>query len=101
MPAIFGTQFEPNLLGAVSGALAVVMLAMFLQQRRRRFLVGYGIALAGMTVSLSRGALGASFIGFMVLAYCAKRMRLLNRKVLASIIGGTLCVGMGCIPLVF
>ncbi|HYL91618.1 MAG TPA: O-antigen ligase family protein [Alphaproteobacteria bacterium] len=99
MPATYGTQFEPNLLGAVCGAFAVFMLAMYLQQRRKYFLAGYGIAFVGMVVSLSRGALGASFIGFLALAYFAKRMRLLNRHVISSILIATLCVGLICLPL--
>ena len=98
IPATYGTQFEANILGAYCGACSVALLAMYVQERRRRFLVGYAITLAGMAVSLSRGALGATFIGLMVLAYSAKRMGLLNRRILLHIGAATLCVSIVIMP---
>jgi hypothetical protein len=98
MPATYGTQFEANILGAYCGACSVAMLAMYVQEKRRIYLVGYGITLAGMAVSLSRGALGATFIGLVLLAYCARKMGLLNWHVLRSIAVATLCVGIVSLP---
>lgn len=98
IPGTYGTQFEPNLLGAYCGAFSVAMLAMYLQEKRRIYLAGYGITLAGMAVSLSRGALGATFIGLVLLAYCTRKMWLLNWQVLRSIAVTTLCVGLIILP---
>jgi hypothetical protein len=100
LTATYGTQFEPNLFAACCGAFAVAMLAMFLTERRRIYLVGYGVTLAGMAVGLSRGALGATLIGLLVLAYCARRMRLLDGQVLRSVAVATLCVGIVILPIV-
>lgn len=99
IPATHGTQYEPNILGAYCGAFAVVMLAMYLQEKRQIYLVGYGITLAGMAVGLSRGALGATFLGLVALGYCTRRMGLLNWKVLRSVAVATLCVGIIILPL--
>jgi hypothetical protein len=98
IPATYGTQFEANILGAYCGAFSVAMLAMYLQEKRRIYLLGYGITLVGMAVSLSRGALGATFIGLLLLAYCARKMGLFNWKVLRSIAVATLCVGIVSLP---
>ena len=46
-PAPYGLQYEANLLGSYSGALAVMMLVIYLYDHRRRFLVGFALAFAG------------------------------------------------------
>jgi hypothetical protein len=77
-PAPYGLQYEANLLGSYSGALAVMMLVMYLYDHRRRFLMGFALALAGMAISLSRGALGATFIGLLALAIFSLKKRLVT-----------------------
>jgi hypothetical protein len=77
-PAPYGLQYEANLLGSYSGALAVMMLVMYLYDHRRRFLMGFALALAGMAISLSRGALGATFIGLFALAIFSLKKRLVT-----------------------
>jgi O-antigen ligase len=76
------------------------MLAMYFTERRPIYLVGYAVTLAGMAVGLSRGALGATLVGLLVLAYCARRMRLLSWPVLRSVAVATLCVGIVVLPAV-
>ncbi len=98
MPATYGTQFEANILGAYCGAFSVAMLAMYVQEKRRSYLVGYAITMTGMAVSLSRGALGATFIGMVVLAYYARKKGLLNGQVLRAVAVATLCVGIISMP---
>jgi hypothetical protein len=100
IPGTYGTQFEANILGAYCGACSVAMLAMYLQERRKIYLIGYGITLAGMSVSLSRMALAATFIGLLLLAYCARRMRLLNWRVVRATTVATLCVALVILPVV-
>ena len=96
--APYGLQYEANLLGSTSGALAVMMLVMFLYEQRRRFLVGFALAFAGMTISLSRGALGATLIGIAVTAFVALRKGLLTRKSTLSIAKATLCALLVVLP---
>lgn len=98
IPATYGTQFEANILGAYCGACSVAMLAMYVQEKRKSYLIGYAVTMAGMAVSLSRGALGATFIGLVLLAYCARKMGLLNWQVLRSIAVATLCVCIIILP---
>jgi hypothetical protein len=99
-PAPYGLQYEPNLLGSYSGALCVMMLVIYLYDHRRRFLVGFSIALAGMAISLSRGALGATFIGLSAVAIFSLRKKLLTREVGLSLAKATLCALLVVLPAV-
>ena len=99
-PAPYGLQYEANLLGSYSGALCVMMLVMYLYDHRRRFLVGFALALAGMAISLSRGALGATFIGLLAVAIFSLKKKLLTRQLLLKIAQGTLCALLVVLPAV-
>jgi hypothetical protein len=98
--ATYGLQFEANILGSYSGALAVMMLVTYLYDRRRRFLVGFALTFAGMAISLSRGALGATFIGLLIVAIFSIRKRLLTGKMLLGISQATLCALLLVLPVV-
>jgi len=99
-PAPYGLQYEANLLGSTSGALSVMMLIMYLYERRRRFLVGFALAFAGMAISLSRGALGATVIGLGAVAILGLRKGLLRRQVLMNVGKATLCALLVVLPAV-
>jgi len=99
-PAPYGLQYEANLLGSYSGALCVMMLVMYLHEHRRRFLAGFALALAGMAVSLSRGALGATFIGLLAVVIFSLKKKLLTRQLLLKIAQGTLCALLVVLPAV-
>ncbi|HET9838426.1 MAG TPA: O-antigen ligase family protein, partial [Candidatus Angelobacter sp.] len=91
MPATYGLQFEPNILGAYSAALAIMMLVMYLHQRERKYLIGYaGFGLVTLGVSLSRAALGAAAVGIGVIAIVALRRRLINRQIILRVVAATL-----------
>ena len=98
--APYGLQYEANLLGSTGGALSVMMLIMYLYERRRRFLVGFALAFAGMAISLSRGALGATVIGLGAVAIFGLRKGLLRREVVMSIGKATLCALLVVLPAV-
>ena len=100
LSAPYGVQYEANLLGSTSGALSVMMLVMYLYDHRRRFVVGFGVALAGMAISLSRGALGATLIGLGVVAIFSLRKKLLNRLILANVAKATVCASIVVLPAV-
>jgi len=99
-PAPYGLQYEANLLGSTSGALSVMMLIMYLYERRRRFLVGFALAFAGMAISLSRGALGATVIGLGAVAIFGLRKGLLRRQVVMNVGKATLCALLVVLPAV-
>ena len=98
--APYGVQYEPNLLGSTSGALSVMMLVTYLYDKRRRFLVGFALALAGMAISLSRGALGATLIGLGAVVIFSLRKELLSRRVLVNFAKATLCASIVVLPAV-
>ena len=98
--APYGLQYEANLLGSYSGALAVMMLVIYLYDHRRRFLMGFALALAGMAISLSRGALGATLIGLSAVAIFSFKRRLLPVEVRSSLIKASLCALLIVLPAV-
>jgi O-antigen ligase len=102
LAATYGLQFEANILGAYSAALAAMMLVMYLQERRRSFLIGFAFCgLLGMAVSLSRAAIGAAVIAVLMAGFIGWRRGLLNRKLISNVaiasLGAALLVG----PFVF
>jgi hypothetical protein len=98
--APYGLQFEANLLGSYCGALSVMMLVMYLYDRRLRFLAGFVVTLVGMVISLSRGALGATLIAFLLVAIFSWRRNLLTRKAVFSLAKATLCALLVVLPAV-
>jgi O-Antigen ligase len=98
--APYGLQYEANLLGSYSGALCVMMLVMYLYDHRRRFLVGFSLALAGMAISLSRGALGATLIGLSLVIFFGIKKGLLTRDLRVSLTKATLCALLVVLPAV-
>jgi hypothetical protein len=100
IPATNGLQFEANILGSYSGALAVMMLVIYLYDRRTRFLAGFALGLATMGISLSRGALGATLVGLLVVAVLSVKKRLLTGHLLLRIIPATLLALLLVLPAV-
>ncbi|HET9364897.1 MAG TPA: O-antigen ligase family protein [Candidatus Angelobacter sp.] len=95
--ATYGLQFEANILGGYSAALAAMMLTMYLWQRENKFLIGCTFfGLIAMTISLSRAALIAAVVGIGLVGLVALTRRLINRKVIfsfaAAILGALLLV---------
>jgi hypothetical protein len=100
IPATNGLQYEANIFGSYSGVLSVMMLVTYLYDRRRRFLVGFALALSGMAISLSRAALGSTLIGLLVVAVLIAAKRLWTRKLLISITEAALCALLLVVPVV-
>jgi O-antigen ligase len=59
IPAVYGTQYEPNLLGAYSAACTIMMAVMYLKQKNRWYLIGYVLSFSGMAVSFARASVVA------------------------------------------
>ncbi len=92
VPAVYGTQFEPNIFGSFCGACAVMMLLMYLARRQRWYLIGYTISFAGMAVSFSRAALLSSLLALFVVTVLALRRRWMDRRAFLHIAGATVLV---------
>jgi O-Antigen ligase len=101
IPATYGLQYEANLLGSYSGALCMLMLVMYLFEGRRRYLIGYAVALAALAISLSRGAVGATLVGFLAVLLFSRRKRLVTRKSVSALAIATMCALVVVLPVVF
>lgn len=103
IPGIYGTQLEANILGSYSGACFIMMLVMYLHSRQRKYLWGMGCAYAGLIISLSRAAIGATALALFVFAiYSIKRnwlSRATIRRVAVPVLIVTLFIGASTIPM--
>jgi O-antigen ligase len=100
IPATYGLQYEGNILAAYCGALTVMMLTMYVLKRRRGYVIGYAsLGLAGMAISLSRAALGATVIGLASLLLWASWRRLLDRQIVFKIALASLLVALALAPI--
>jgi hypothetical protein len=92
IPGTYGLEFEANILGAISAAAFVMMLATYLKEGRRILLWGTAITFAGMLIALSRAAISAAFITLgLFIVICIKikifdwaRMKMLAKTVLIT-----------------
>jgi O-antigen ligase len=82
---VYGTQYEPNLLGSYAGCLAIILLVLyFVGSRKPRWLVvGTIISISALLVSLSRAAVIAFALVFVALLLVGVRVGLVKvRKIL-------------------
>jgi O-antigen ligase len=78
IPGTFGLEFEANILGAVSAAAFVMMLAMYLKERRSLFLWGTAITYAGLLIALARAAILGTLAAFGLLLVVSIRSKLID-----------------------
>lgn len=99
IPATYGVQFEPNILGAYSGALAVMMMAMYFYERRPIYLIGSAfVGMAGMAISLSRAALAATLVGMWVLGWFGIKRGLVDWKLVRTVLFTMVCAAAFVVP---
>jgi O-antigen ligase/polysaccharide polymerase Wzy-like membrane protein len=85
LPGTYGTQFEANIFASYCGACSVMLLAMYLEERSRKFLWGYAVTFAAMLVSLSRASVVATFTGYLLLVLYAYKKHLLNKQLVKKV----------------
>jgi hypothetical protein len=101
MPATYGLQYEPNILGAYGAALAVMMLVMYLRERHKKYLIGYAFfGLASMAISLSRAALIATAVTLVLAGFFALRRGWLTQRVILSVAIATMAATIIVLPVV-
>lgn len=101
VPATYGLQYEGNILAAYCGAVAVMMMTMYVMKRKRGYLIGYGIfGLAGMFISLSRAAVGATAIGLSLLLIWGLWRKFLNKQMVYRAAAVTLAVVVVLTPII-
>ena len=102
-PGTYGTHYEANILGAVSGACLVMALVMYFQERRRSYLLAVGLTYAGLIIALSRAAIIASAIAVAVLFFAGRRIRLIDwrgiKAVGVTLLAASLLLASAIIPL--
>jgi O-antigen ligase len=79
---VYGTQYEPNLLGGYAGCLGIILLVLyFISAQKPRWLVfGTVISLGALLVSLSRAAFLAFVFVAVILLFVGARAGLINAK---------------------
>ncbi|MBZ5533425.1 MAG: O-antigen ligase family protein [Acidobacteriia bacterium] len=92
IPGIYATQYEANILGSYSGACLIIMLVMYFRERERKFLWGIACTFAGLLISLSRAAIGATVLALFVLAVYAFATKLASKAALARVAAAVLAV---------
>jgi O-antigen ligase len=101
IPATYGLQYEGNILAAYCGALAVMMMTMYVMKRKRGYLLGYGaFGLAGMFISLSRAAVGATAIGLLLVVIWGLWRKFLNGPMIYKTAAVTLAVLVVLMPII-
>ncbi|HEV2986835.1 MAG TPA: O-antigen ligase family protein [Candidatus Angelobacter sp.] len=101
IPATYGLQYEGNILAAYCGAVAVMMMTMYVMKRKRGYLIGYGVfGLAGMVISLSRAAVGATAIGLSLLLIWGLWRKFLNKQMVYRAAAVTLVVVVVLTPII-
>ena len=76
IPGTYGLDYEANILGALSAAAFVMMLTMYLKERRRILLWGTVITYAGVVIALARAALMAAFFALAILVVVSIKVKL-------------------------
>jgi O-Antigen ligase len=102
-PAVYGTQFEANLLGSYCAACLVMMIVMYFHKTERKYLWGIGLTYLGFLVSFSRAAMLAAVVALVVLAAYARLSRAATRatlfRVAVVLVLVTVVVGVTLVPL--
>jgi O-antigen ligase len=101
IPGTYGTQYEANILGSYCGACCAIMLAMYLQKREQRFLLGFAVTFAAMAISLSRGALAGGLVALLVLVVLYRKSfdRRKARKLALAVLGVMITVAPAVVGL--
>jgi hypothetical protein len=96
---VYGTQYEPNLLGSYSACLGIMLLVqVFLEHRKNTWVaVGTMIALTGLVISLSRAAFLSFVFAAVILLFIGVRKQLVSPKKLLVL---TLVVALFTAPVV-
>lgn len=79
---VYGTQYEPNILGSYSACLAIMLLILaFLAPRKSSWVIGGTIiALTSLLISLSRAAFLSFVFAALILLFLGVRKRLVTPK---------------------
>jgi O-antigen ligase/polysaccharide polymerase Wzy-like membrane protein len=98
IPGTYGSLYEANILGSYCGAACCMFLTMYLRQRKRIFLRGFALTLAGMGISLSRGALAGTLIALAI--FVLLNWKQFDRQILMATSGAVLAVALVVAPAV-
>jgi O-antigen ligase len=100
IPGTFGVAYEANILGALSAASFVMILLMYLHERRPIQLWGLAITYAGMMISLARAAIGGAVIAVVLLALVSVRRKMIDAVALKRVAATFLISTLALLPAV-
>jgi hypothetical protein len=103
IPAVYGTQFESNLLGSYCAACLVLMVVMYFRKPDRKYLWGIGATYMGLLVSFSRAALLSAIVALLGLTVYTIVSRATTRatllKLTAVFLVVSILVGAAVVPM--
>jgi len=99
IPGTYGTQLEPNLLGAYSSACLVMLLFSYFIKPTGKLLAGIGITYAAAAISLSRAVVVGGALAVLVMLYCGKRLQIIRRDDLVRVGVTVLIVSLVLAPI--
>lgn len=99
IPAVYGTQYEPNILGSYCAACTVMAAVMYLKQKKRWYLIGYMLSFCGMAVSFARASVLAYVAVIALLVLVGFYRRWISWPVLRRLVLATAMVGVVLSPL--
>ncbi|HEY3768793.1 MAG TPA: O-antigen ligase family protein [Candidatus Angelobacter sp.] len=100
IPGTYGVDYEANILGAISAAAFVMMLVMYLKERRPILLWGTAVTFAGMLIALARSAIVASVIAVGLFAILSIKAGLIDMSGFKRVVGALLVTCMVIVPFI-
>jgi hypothetical protein len=100
IPGTYGLNYEANILGAISAAAFVMMVTIYLKERRPIFLWGTVITYAGLLIALARSAIMAALVAFATLVVVAIKVRLSDSTGVRQLAKTLIVANLALLPVV-
>ncbi|MFB3815005.1 MAG: O-antigen ligase family protein [Terriglobales bacterium] len=103
IPGVFGSHMEANLFGAYAACCGLMYMAYFLfgELRDSRHLIGFGICVTGVFISLARAALLAAAVTSVVTLALGFHYRKIDARILIRLVGVVVLAAVLISPLVY
>ena len=100
IPGTYGLNYEANILGSLSAASFVMILVMYLKERRPILLCGVAITYAAALIALSRAAIMAAFITVALLVVVDIKIKQLDLEGVRKVATAIVIVSLVLLPVV-
>jgi len=100
IPGTYGLELEANILGSISAAAFVMMMIMYLKERRSIFLWGMAITYAGLLVALARAAVFGTLAALGLLFLINMRTKLVEMVAVKKLAKALIITSVIFLPMV-